>query len=143
MEVKLTQIEVSDPFAKHRQLLEHIQRQPPARQQELINQFTLAKPIVTEHDYPQGAQVSAAPHSQSALDRQTDSMPSVVQPGVTYRRRRNRVPVAKSKLWIVYGLRLASRMQQFWRKQSKKLSSRFGLSTSTRRGGSVRHVGRR
>ena len=143
MEVKLTQIEVSDPFAKHRQLLEHIQRLPPARQQELINQFTLAKPIVTEHDYPQGAQVSAAPHSQGELDRQTDSMPSVGQPGVTYRRRRNRVPAAKSKLWIVYGLRLASRMQQFWRKQSKKLSSRFGLSTSTRRGGSVRHVGRR
>ena len=143
MEVKLTQVEVSDPFAKHRQLLEHIQRQSPARQQELINQFTLAKPIITEHDYPQSAQVSAAPPSQGAWDTQPGSMPSVGQTGVTYRRRRNRVPVPKSKLWIVYGLRLASRMQQFWRKQSKKLSSRFGLSTSTRRGGSVRHVGRR
>lgn len=143
MEVKLAQLKISDPFAKHRQLLEHIQRQPPARQQELINQFTLAKPVVTEHDYPQGAQVSAAPVSQGALDTQPGSMQSVGQPGVTYRRRRIRVPVPKSKLWILYGLRLASRMQQFWRKQSKKLSSRFGLSTSTRRGGSVRHVGRR
>lgn len=142
MEVKLAQLKISDPFAKHRQLLEHIQRQPPARQQELINQFTLAKPVVTEHDYPQGAQVSAAPVSQGALDTQPGSMQSVGQPDVTYRRR-IRVPVPKSKLWIVYGLRLASRMQQFWRKQSKKLSSRFGLSTSTRRGGSVRHVGRR
>ena len=143
MKVKLTQIEVSDPFAKHRQLLEHIQREPPARQQELINQFTLAKPVVTEHDYPQGAQVSAAPVSQGALDTQPGSLQSVGQPSVTYRRRRIRVPVPKSKLWIVYGLRLASRMQQFWRTQSKNLSSRFGLSTSTRRGGSVRHVGRR
>lgn len=143
MEVKLLQPEIADPFAKQHQLLEYIQSQPLARQQELISPFNLYRPIFTEHDDPPGCPVNAASVRQSAEKSPMDSVRSVGQSGVMYRRRRIRAPISQSKLWILYSLSLASRWQKFWRHQSKKLSSRLGMSASTRRGGSVRHVGRR
>ncbi len=150
MEINLQNHCQIDPFAKPRQLADHVSevlaQQTSAQQQASIEsaiQHSLQPDFVGHRNAP--AVSFSVPHPSGQGAAFAAPTEQSHRPTVIYRnrqRQRQLTEMAQTRPWLFMGLKLVLRMRQFWRNQTIAMDRRFGSNPSKRRDEKARRARR-